>query len=104
MPAAVAPVAAEYVPAPQSVHAALPVAVLYFPAAHAVHGPPVGPVEPAAQSGKTQFAKLLLPACEEVPTGQAVHVLTVVALVDVEYVLFIQLVHVASAVAPVVVK
>lgn len=45
--AAVAPVAAEYVPAPQSVHVALPVSVLYVPATQAVHGPDSsGPVKP----------------------------------------------------------
>ena len=50
--AAVAPTVAEYVLAPQSVHAAEPVAVLYLPAAHAVHAslvqdaPPSGPVYP----------------------------------------------------------
>jgi hypothetical protein len=42
--AAVAPVAAEYFAAAQSVHRAVPVMILYFPAAHAVHGPPIGPV------------------------------------------------------------
>lgn len=47
-----APVAVEYVPAPQSVQLALPAAALYFPAAHAVHAgmgdqpPPSGPVNP----------------------------------------------------------
>ncbi len=34
----VAPTAVEYVPAPQSVHAADPVDALYLPATHAVHG------------------------------------------------------------------
>ena len=47
--AAVAPVAAEYVPAPQSVHAAKPVVILYLPAMQAVHEPPSGPVNPTLQ-------------------------------------------------------
>lgn len=50
----VAPTAAEYVPRPQSVHAAEPVSLLYFPAAHAVHGPPSGPVNPASHGHKPQ--------------------------------------------------
>ena len=70
MPAAVAPVAAEYVSAPQSVHAALPAAGLYFPAAHAAHGPPFGPVEPAAHSCTTQSLSASLPAGERLPAGQ----------------------------------
>jgi len=41
--ASVAPTDIEYVPAKQSVHAALPPAILYFPATHATHGPPSGP-------------------------------------------------------------
>ena len=46
MLAAVAPVAAEYVLAPQSVHATRSVVVLYFPAPHAEHtGIPVQPTE-----------------------------------------------------------
>lgn len=44
--ATVAPTAAEYVPAPQSVHATLPVVVLYFPGAHAVQAAPSRPVNP----------------------------------------------------------
>lgn len=47
--AAVAPVEAEYVPAPHGVHVALPVVLLYFPVVHAVHVPPSGPVYPALQ-------------------------------------------------------
>jgi hypothetical protein len=39
-----APIEVEYVPAPQSVQAAVPVDSLYFPATHAVHVPPSGPV------------------------------------------------------------
>jgi len=44
-----APVDAEYLPEPQSVHTAEPVAALYFPATHAVHVPPLVPVCPRAQ-------------------------------------------------------
>ena len=53
-----APTAVEYVPVPQSVHAADPVNVLYFPAAHAMHVPPAGPENPALQ---VQFVKEVLP-------------------------------------------
>jgi hypothetical protein len=49
VPAAVAPVVVEYVPAPQLVHETEPVMVLYVPAAQAVHTPPFGPVTPALQ-------------------------------------------------------
>lgn len=47
-----APTVSEYLPAAQSVQLALPAAALYFPAAHAVHAgmgdqpPPSGPVYP----------------------------------------------------------
>ena len=44
-----APVAAEYLPAPQSVHALEPVTVLYLPAGHELHAPPSGPVYPMLQ-------------------------------------------------------
>lgn len=63
---AVAPTVAEYLPATQSVHAALPATGLYFPAAHKVHDP-TGPVEPAVHSEDTQ---LLDPALESEFTGQ----------------------------------
>ena len=56
---ATAPTAVEYLPATQSVHAALPVAPLYFPETHRVHVPPSGPDEPALQM---QAAKAELPA------------------------------------------
>ncbi len=39
-----APTEVEYLPATQSVQAAVPVDSLYFPATHAVHVPPSGPV------------------------------------------------------------
>jgi hypothetical protein len=66
-----APVAEEYVPAPQSVHAADPVDILYFPATHAVHVSPTGPVDPALQ---VQFVKAALPASELEFDGQTLHV------------------------------
>jgi hypothetical protein len=49
-----APTVAEYVPTPQSVHAAPPLFVLYLPATQAVQTPPSGPVLPAAH-GTTGF-------------------------------------------------
>ena len=76
-----APVAAEYVPAPQSVHASDPVDTLYFPASHAVHGPPTGPVDPALQ---VQFVKAELPAGELEFVGQSLHVMLDEALTAVE--------------------
>ena len=78
-----APVAAEYVPAPQSVHSADPVDSLYFPATHAAHGSPTGPVDPALQ---VQFVKAPLPAGELEFDGQALHVELVEAPTAVEYV------------------
>ena len=69
--ALVAPVAAEYVPAPQSVHAADPVDTLYFPASHAVHVPPTGPVDPALQ---VHFVKAELPTGELEFDVHALHV------------------------------
>ena len=68
---AVAAVVVEYVPDPQSVHAAAPVTVLYFPASHAAHGPPLGPVYPALQSGTIHAALDVLPTGEVEPTGHA---------------------------------
>ncbi len=53
-----APTAAEYVPAPQSVHASLPVVVLYLPATHSEHATPLAPVNPALQ---VQAATVKLP-------------------------------------------
>jgi hypothetical protein len=67
----VAPVAVEYVPAAQSVHAALPIAVLYFPDTQAAHGPPSGPVNPALQPADTHAVTLELPTAELVPAGHA---------------------------------
>jgi hypothetical protein len=76
-----APVAAEYVPAPQSVHTDDPVVPLYFPATHAVHGPPSGPIDPALQ---VQFVKAALPVGELEFDGQALHVMLDVAPTAVE--------------------
>jgi|688.fasta_scaffold622197_2 hypothetical protein len=59
---------AEYLPAPQSVHAAEPVAVLYFPAKQAVHATPFGPEYPVLQ---TQLSTLVLAAGEFVYKGHA---------------------------------
>jgi hypothetical protein len=67
--ASVAPVLVEYVPAAQSVHAALPLVVLYFPATQAVHGPASGPVNPALQDCETQALTDVLPPGEVIPTG-----------------------------------
>ena len=67
----VAPVLVEYVPAPQSVHAALPPVVLYLPATQAVHVPPSGPVNPALQPADTHT---LAPAVDDLPASHAVHV------------------------------
>jgi len=65
-----APNVAEYLPAPQTVHAALPVAVLYLPISHAAHGPPSDPLQPAWQK---QLARATLPPAELAPSGHAVH-------------------------------
>ena len=53
---AVCPTAAEYFPAPQSVHGASPVPALYLPAPHSTHVPPSGPSKPALH------AQFVLPA------------------------------------------
>ena len=74
MAAVVAATVVEYLPAPQSVHAAEPVAVLYFPAAHETHDCASGPVEPAGQFEFTQSSRASLPAGELDPAGQAVHI------------------------------
>ena len=83
----------EYVPDPQSVHAAEPVTSLYFPAAQGVHVLPAGPVYPASHTQsvtspdmpsvfefgghKLQFA---LPSGDHCPAGQKRHVSGPVAL------------------------
>jgi hypothetical protein len=53
----VAPVLVEYVPVPQSVHAALPVLILYLPVTQALHELPSGPVKPALH---VQAARVVL--------------------------------------------
>ena len=62
-----APTAVEYVPAPQSVQAAIPVNVLYFPATHAAHGyngPPSSLTENATPAGFTpKFSPTILNVC-----------------------------------------
>jgi len=78
--AAVAPTVAEYVPAPQSVHAALPVTVLYLPVTQAVHEPLSGPVYPAPQSARIQAALDELAIGELKPVGHAMHAPEPVAL------------------------
>jgi hypothetical protein len=55
----VAPIACEYLDAPQSAHALFPATALCFPATHSVHVPPSGPEEPALH---LQAPELLLPA------------------------------------------
>ena len=73
--AAVAAVAAEYVPAAQSVQTALPVAILYLPAAHAEQTPPSGPVEPAlhvqAATAELEIGELELTHARHVATAEA---------------------------------
>ena len=70
--AIVAPTVVEYVPAPQSVHAAEPLAILYFPTTHAVHdgAPPFSPVNPALQM---HCVTPLLALGEVLLTGHVVH-------------------------------
>lgn len=54
----VAPIACEYLDAPQSEHVSVPATALYFPATHVVHVPPSGPEEPTLH---WQAVALLLP-------------------------------------------
>ena len=61
-------VLAEYVPAPQSLHAALPVKALYLPATQREQGPPLLPVAPALQA---QAVAAALAAGESEYVGQA---------------------------------
>jgi hypothetical protein len=46
LPCVVAPAVVRYLPAAQSVHEKEPIKSLYFPAMHAVHVPPFGPEYP----------------------------------------------------------
>ena len=60
------PTAVEYVPAPQSVQAAVPVNALYFPATHAAHGSPSSLTEnatPAGESPGQKFSPTILNVC-----------------------------------------
>ena len=90
---ATAPTVSEYLPAAQSVHAALPTVGLYLPAAHEAHDCASGPVKPAAQPSCTQSARASLPAGELLPAGQAVQVEAPVAATAAEYVSMSQFVH-----------
>jgi hypothetical protein len=84
------PADVEYVPAPQSVHAALSVKTLYLPVTQAVHVPPLGPVNPTLQ---VQLASAVLPAGELTLAGQARQVVADVAFTVCEKVLAEQAVH-----------
>lgn len=77
-----APVADEYLPAPQSVHDGVPVTVLYFPGTHALHVAPLGPVYPLLQ---TQSVAAGEPMDEREFAGHETHVLSDVLPVPVEY-------------------
>ncbi len=63
------PTAVEYVPAPQSVQAAVPVNVLYFPATHAAHGYNGSPssltenATPAGEFPGHKFSPTILNVC-----------------------------------------
>ncbi len=88
----VAPVLVEYLPAAQSVHAALPLLVLYLPATHVVHEPALGPVNPRLQ---VQLESAVLPLGELDPLGHARHAASSDAPVLVEYLPAVQSVHTA---------
>ena len=90
--ASVAPVLAEYVPAPQSVHPALPAIILYFPATQAAHGPPSAPVKPTLH---VQLPAAELAFGELEFAGHARHVVATVAPVLAEYVPAAQSTHAA---------
>jgi hypothetical protein len=89
---ALAPTVAEYVAAPQSVHASLPALVLYFPATHVVHVPPFAPVNPALH---VQAAISVLETGAFAFAGHAEHVANALAPTAVEYVAVPQSVHAA---------
>ena len=72
-PTAEAARVAEYVPAPQSEHAAEPIPFLYFPAAHSEHASPSAPVNPGSHR---QLVGRLLPPTELELSGQDAHVLS----------------------------
>jgi len=87
VPSAVAATAAEYVPAPQSVHAPFPLSALYLPAAHPVHSSEPSRVNPASQ------LQVSLPAGASEFAGHAKHVLSAVAATAAEYLPAPQSVH-----------
>ncbi len=92
----VAPVEAEYVPAPHGVQAALPVAILYVPTPHGKHVPPSGPVDPALQ---VQAARAELVLGEFEFAGHAMQVAAAVAAAVLEYFPAPQFSHAALPVA-----
>ncbi len=89
-----APLAVEYLPAPQSVHVAGPVPILYLPATHAVQVPPFGPENPTLQM---QPAKAEVPAGEFEFSGQ-VMLVSVAAPVPTRYLPAAESVHEADPV------
>ena len=114
---ATAPTAVEYLPATQSVHAALPVAPLYFPETHLVHVPPSCPDDPALQmhaieaelpAGAFEFAGHEVQVSEErapnavenVSCGHLLHMSSELAAHEAEYVPGPHLMQSESAAAP----
>ena len=89
----VAATAAEYLPAPQSMHATFPLSVLYLPAAHCSHVPDADTVKPATQM---QSETAPLPAGAYEFAGHAEQVLSAVAATAAEYLPAPQSVHAAS--------
>ena len=98
VPSTIACVLVEYVPAPQSVHAALPVLVLYLPATQAMHEPS-GPVYPALQ-GKLALIQAVAPVPEVDPAGHAMQFAASVAPATPEYVPATQFTHTVEELAP----
>jgi hypothetical protein len=88
-----APVAAEYLPAPQPVHAAEPMSVLYVPATHAEQEPPSDPVYPLLQR---QWVAAALPLGELESARHAVQVVAEAAPTAAENALAAQAVHAAE--------
>ena len=79
---AVAPSAAEYLPASQSMHVSMPAPALNLPAAQSTHAQPSGPVEPALQMHADAAA---LSAGEKELAGHASHVVLALAPSAAEY-------------------
>ena len=69
--ASVAPTVAEYVPAAQSEQASKDTVALYLPAAHETQLCASGPVEPAGHPAALQSSSASLPAGELVPAGHS---------------------------------